>query len=129
MSAKYNKIMIVDDNEIDNYIVKVLLKNNNIASEILEFDSGIKAIEYLEINKNTPENLPEIIFLDIYMPLVDGFQFMELFNKIESKLLRNCRVCIVSSSIDNHDIVRTKSDKNIFTFVTKPITTEFLLSL
>ena len=56
MSAKYNKIMIVDDNEIDNYIVKVLLKNNNIASEILEFDSGIKAIEYLEINKNTPEN-------------------------------------------------------------------------
>ena len=129
MSAKYNKIMIVDDNEIDNYIVKVLLKNNNIASEILEFDSGIKAIEYLEINKNTPENLPEIIFLDIYMPLVDGFQFMELFNKIESKLLRNCRVCIVSSSIDNHDIVRTKRDKNIFTFVTKPITTEFLLSL
>ena len=129
MSAKYNKIMIVDDNEIDNYIVKVLLKNNNIASEILEFNSGLKAIEYLELHKDTAASLPEIIFLDIYMPLVDGFQFMDLFNKIESKLIRKCKVCIVSSSIDNHDIVRTKSDKNIFTFVTKPITTEFLLSL
>lgn len=129
MTPKYNKIMIIDDNEIDNYIVKVLLKNNNIASEILDFDSGAKAIDYLELHKETPQNLPDIIFLDIYMPLVDGFQFMELYHKIDSKYVRKCKVCIVSSSIDNHDILRSKLDKNIYTFVSKPISTEFLLSL
>ena len=129
MSAKYKKIMIIDDNEIDNYIVRVLLKNNNIANEILDFDSGLKAIDYLELNKNNPENLPEIILLDIYMPLMDGFQFMEQFDKIESVHVHQCKVCVVSSSIDNNDILKTKLNKNIFTFVTKPISTAFLLSL
>lgn len=129
MSAKYKKIMIVDDNEIDNYIVKVLLKNNNVANDILEFDNGLKAIEYLQTNKDDPENLPEIILLDIYMPLVDGFQFMEMFNDIKLDLKIKCKICIVSSSIDNNDILKTKMDQNIFAFVTKPISAAFLLSL
>lgn len=129
MSAKYKKIMIIDDNEIDNYIVKMLIKNNKIAEEILEFDNGLKAISYLDSNKDTKENLPEVILLDIYMPLMDGFQFMEKFNEIESDFTRKCKICIVSSSIDHNDIFKTKLDGNVFQFVTKPITPEILKSL
>lgn len=122
-------IMIIDDNEIDNYIVKMLLKNNNIADQIIEFENGSKAIDYLQANMEIAENLPEIIFLDIYMPLVDGFQFLEMFAEIESDYVKNCKICIVSSSIDNRDILRSKLDSSVFTYVTKPISTEFLLAL
>lgn len=129
MNAKYKKIMIIDDNEVDNYIVKVLLKNNNIADEILEFDNGIKALEYLEINKDNQNNLPEIILLDIYMPIIDGFQFMDMLKKIDSSFIDHCKICIISSSIDNNDILKSKLNNSIFTYVTKPISNEFLLSL
>lgn len=129
MAPKYKKIMLIDDNEIDNYIIKALLKNNNIAQEIVQFDNGLKAIEYLQTNKDIFENLPEIILLDIYMPIMDGFQFMDELQKIESIFIKNCKICVVSSSIDNNDIQRTMVDKNVFTYVTKPISAEFLLSL
>ena len=129
MSYKYKKIMIIDDIEVDSYIVKVLIKSNHLAEEILEFDNGLKAIEYIETNKDIPENLPEVILLDIYMPLMDGFQFMEHFNKIESSCIKNCKVCVVSSSIDDNDILKSKLHTNVFAFVTKPISSEFLLSL
>ena len=66
MSFKYKTILIVDDDAIDNYLVNVLIKTNNIAETILEFDNGEKAIEYLHNNKNNHDNLPEIILLDIF---------------------------------------------------------------
>ena len=129
MSFKYKKIMIIDDSEIDNYIVKVLINNNNIAQEILEFNNGLEAIEYLETNSNISENLPEVILLDIYMPVMDGFEFMKTLNEMELDFVKNCKICIVSSSIDNNDVLRTKLNKNVFNYVSKPITAEFLASL
>jgi CheY-like chemotaxis protein len=121
--------MIIDDSEIDNYIVKVLINNNNIAQEILEFNNGMEAIEYLETNSSIPENLPEVILLDIYMPMMDGFEFMKTLNEMELDFVKNCKICIVSSSIDNNDVLRTKLNKNVFNYVSKPITAEFLSSL
>ncbi|MFT6748327.1 MAG: CheY-like chemotaxis protein [Flavobacterium sp.] len=129
MGFKYKKIMIIDDSEIDNYIVKVLINNNNIAQEILEFNNGMEAIEYLESNRSIPENLPEVILLDIYMPVMDGFEFMKTLNEMELDFVKNCKICIVSSSIDNNDVLRTKSHKNVFNYVSKPITAKFLASL
>lgn len=129
MSFKYKKIMIIDDNEIDNYIVKVLIKNNFIAEEILEFNNGMKAIEYLEKNKDITENLPEIILLDIYMPYIDGFEFIEKLSKVDSNFTDKCKICIVSSSINDNDILRSKLSNSVFNYVSKPISPEFLLSL
>lgn len=129
MDTKYNKIMIIDDNEIDRYISIAILRNNNFSKDILEFDGGLKAIEYLENNKDHLDQLPDIIFLDLYMPLVDGFQFMELYEKIEFGSEKKCKIYMVSSSIDDEDILRTKSNENFTAFLSKPITAEFLNSL
>ena len=129
MRFKYKKIMIIDDDAIDNYLVNVLIKTNQIAETVLEFDNGKKAIEYLEMNKNLDENLPEIILLDIYMPRMNGMEFMEKLDEKGINLDKKCKICVVSSSISDNDILRTKLNSNVFKYTTKPITPEFLLSL
>ncbi len=129
MVPKYNKILIIDDNYIDNYITSAIIKKNNLANNLLEFDNGFKAIEYLEKNKDNDEELPDLILLDIYMPLMDGFEFLNFFEKIDSTITKKCKICIVSSSIDDNDIIKAKLDKNIYTFISKPLTAELLSSL
>tara|TARA_R110002072_G_scaffold39213_1_gene112810 strand:- start:30 stop:419 length:390 start_codon:yes stop_codon:yes gene_type:complete len=129
MSFKYKKIMIIDDDAIDNYLVKVLINTNNIAETTLEFDNGEKALEYLVSNKNNPDNLPEIILLDIYMPRMNGLEFIEKLDEMQLECGKKCKICVVSSSIDDNDILRTKLNSNVFKFTTKPITPEFLSSL
>ena len=129
MKAKYKKIMIIDDNEIDNYIVKTLLKNNNIADEVIVFDSAVAAIEYLQFNQHNVNELPQIIFLDLYMPIMNGFQFIEMLDKIDSSAVQASKLCVLSSSIDNNDIIKSKFNNSVFTYIAKPISTEFLLSL
>ena len=129
MEPKYNKIMIIDDTVIDNYITSALIKKNNFTNILLEFDSGLKAIEYLEKNKNNDQALPDLILLDIYMPLMDGFEFLHFFEKIDPSISKKCKICIVSSSIDDNDIVKARLDKNIYYFITKPLTAEILYSL
>ncbi|PQJ74895.1 response regulator [Polaribacter gangjinensis] len=129
MSFKYKTIMIVDDDAIDNYLVNVLIKTNNIAETILEFDNGEKAIEYLHNNKNNHDNLPEIILLDIYMPRMNGIEFIDKLDELDIKCGKKCKICVVSSSINDNDILRTKLNANVFKYTTKPITPEFLLSL
>lgn len=124
MTYKYNKIMVIDDNEIDTYITNTLIKKNYLAKEILQYNNGLKAISYLEKYKNDEQQLPELILLDIYMPRMDGFEFLYFFSKIESEVIKKCKICIVSSSIDDNDIIKSKLDKNVCTFITKPLTIE-----
>lgn len=126
MVPKYNKILIIDDNYIDNYITSAIIKKNNLANDLVEFDNGLKAIEYLEQNKDNAEELPDLILLDLYMPLMDGFEFLNLFEKIDFTSTKKCKICIVSSSIDDNDIIKAKLDKNIYTFISKPLTAELL---
>lgn len=129
MSVKYKKIMIIDDDAIDNYLVNVLIKTNNIAETILEFDNGEKAIEYLDVNRNNQDNLPEVILLDIYMPRMNGIEFIEKLDELDIQCGKKCKICVVSSSINDNDILRTKLNAKVFKYTTKPITPEFLLSL
>ena len=126
MVPKYNKILIIDDNYIDNYITSAIIKKNNLANDLVEFDNGLKAIEYLEQNKDNDEELPDLILLDLYMPLMDGFEFLNLFEKIDFTGTKKCKICIVSSSIDDNDIIKAKLDQNIYTFISKPLTAELL---
>jgi CheY-like chemotaxis protein len=126
MVPKYNKILIIDDNYIDNYITSAIIKKNNLANNLVEFDNGLKAIEYLEKNKDNDQELPDLILLDLYMPLMDGFEFLNLFEKIDSTSTKKCKICIVSSSIDDNDIIKAKLDQNIYTFISKPLTAELL---
>ncbi len=127
--SKYNSVMIIDDNQIDLYIIAKMVVRNNFAKNRLEFTDPINALKYLQENQNNSTALPEVIFVDIHMPLMNGFEFMDAYNKLPQTVKGKCKTFIVSSTIDERDINRVSSIKNITGFKQKPISKEFLDSI
>lgn len=127
--TRFQKVMLVDDNAIDLYITTKIIKKNKFAETINHFTSALSALEFLKENETNFTVLPQIVFVDIYMPLMSGFEFMEEYDKLSSDLKNHCKVYIISSSIDENDIKKANEDPNIVAFQVKTITTEFLNSI
>jgi CheY-like chemotaxis protein len=129
IQPKFEKVMIIDDNNIDLYITKRLIIKNNFGKEVLEYNAAAEALKYLGDNQGNIPMLPLIIFIDIYMPEMSGFEFLEAYDKLPATLKKYCKVFIISSTIDENDIERSHLDKNLTAFQVKPITKEFLDSI
>ena len=85
-------------------------------------NSGKSALEYLEEHKDDVLKLPDIIFLDINMPIVDGFVFLYEFEKFNETIRNKCKVIILSSSDNKRDIDKIVNNDHVIKFVTKPLT-------
>ncbi|MBE0392437.1 response regulator [Flavobacterium sp. PL002] len=126
---KFKRVMLIDDDTIDLYIASRIITNNNFAEKIDKYTSAIKALLFLQENQDNYALLPEVIFVDIYMPLMTGFEFMVEYDKLSSDFKKLCKVYIISSSIDENDIKRANEDCNVIAFQVKTITKEFLNSI
>lgn len=126
ISSKFNIVMVIDDNNIDMYITSRLVSKNNFAAKTLQFSSGREAFEYLTENKNNLSMIPEIIFVDIHMPQMSGFDFMDLYNSLPEDLKTYTSCYIISSTIDQRDIKHANADKNVVAFRKKPLDSGFL---
>lgn len=126
IEPKFDRVMIIDDNVIDLYITKRLIIKNNFGKIVFDFTSAEKALKHLKDQQERPFMLPQIIFIDIYMPGMSGFDFMDSYDKLPFSIKNNCKVFIISSSIDQSDIERSDKDENLIAFQVKPITKEFL---
>ncbi|NNF02380.1 MAG: response regulator, partial [Bacteroidia bacterium] len=83
-STKYNMILLLDDNSLDNVVNQKLIEMNKVANQVLTHQTAQATIAYL--NDASDEDLPDIIFLDILMPEMDGFQFLEEFQKMSTRI-------------------------------------------
>jgi CheY-like chemotaxis protein len=128
-SSRFESVMIIDDNRIDLYIASRMITKNNFGKKVLQYSSAIEALKYLQENQENISQLPEVIFVDIYMPGMSGFEFMKKYDKLSTTLKNLCKVFIISSSIDEQDVTRANNDKNIVAMKEKPITKEFLSDL
>lgn len=95
--SKFEKVMIIDDNNIDLYITKRLIIKNNFGKEVLPYDAAAEAIKYLQDNQENISLLPQIIFTDIYMPGMSGFKFLEAYDKLTVALKKYCKDTILKS--------------------------------
>lgn len=129
IKPKFENVMIIDDNNIDLYITKRLIIKTNFGKKVLEYDDGAEALKYLQENQDNIPELPKIIFIDIYMPGMSGFEFMESYDLLSDTVKKYCKVYIISSTIDEHDIERSRQDNNLTAFQVKPISKEFLNSI
>ena len=129
LKSKFKRVLLIDDNTIDIYLTSRIITKYNFGQEIDQYTSPIKALQYLKENQNDINELPQIIFVDIYMPIMSGFEFMEEYDKLSSVLKKHCKVYIVSSSVDDNDMKRANDDSNVVAFQVKIITKEFLSSI
>jgi len=111
---------IIDDDEIFIYGFKKFIEIRGVFAEILDFSNGQQAIDYL-LNPFHADNLPDLIFVDINMPVMDGWEFMEAFEEIKSQMGKKISVYAVSSSVDINDINRAKNNPVIEDYILKPI--------
>ena len=115
-------VMLVDDNETDNFISKRIIEITKFARRVEVKNSGKSALDYLKENQSAAEDLPNIIFLDINMPIVDGFVFLYEFEKFSEVVRNKCKVIILSSSDNKRDIDKIVNNNHVIKFITKPLT-------
>jgi CheY-like chemotaxis protein len=128
-SPAVDLVMLVDDNDTDNFISKRIIEITKFANRVEIKNSGKGALEYLEANVNTPENLPDLIFLDINMPIVDGFVFLFEFEMFPEEVKKKCKIIILSSSDNKRDIDKIVDNEHVIKFITKPLTENSLNSV
>lgn len=128
--AKFNTVMLIDDSEIDNFINQKMIEGCNFADKIYVHTSSKSALEFLmnlERIDNCPEELiPEIIFLDINMPIMDGFQFLDEFQKISKKLYDRIKIVFLTSSLSPIDQKRAQMAKHMMAYINKPLIKDHL---
>ena len=88
------------------------------------FSNGEEAIHYLKKNAADGSSIPDIIFLDINMPVMNGWQFLEEYAHLRSDLQKNITIYMVSSSVDEYDIRKSKEFKTVSDYIIKPIQKE-----
>ncbi|HYG38542.1 MAG TPA: response regulator [Cytophagales bacterium] len=119
-------VMLVDDNDTDNFISKRIIEITKFAKRIEIKNSGKSALEYLEKNRNNISELPDLIFLDINMPIVDGFVFLFEFERFAEAIKNKCKIIILSSSDNKRDIDKIVNNDYVVKFITKPLTENVL---
>ena len=121
MTESFNTCLLIDDNYIDNIVTRKLLENSRFAKNIVISESPDDAVEWLRDGSVKPD----VIFLDIRMPTMDGFEFLELYDKLAIDK-NNTRIYLLSSSLDPADIKRSSNNKYITQFLHKPLTQKIL---
>jgi CheY-like chemotaxis protein len=126
MSKKLRSIMLVDDDCYDNYFHEREIKKTNPAISVIEKTSGLDALEFLISNIGNKELLPDLIFLDINMPVMDGWMFLEASQKLDKELQDSFIIIMLSTSLNSEDIVRAMTYSNVSDYITKPLTREIM---
>jgi CheY-like chemotaxis protein len=128
---KLNTILLIDDDFTTNYLHKKIISKSQIDSSIEVANNGKEGIDKLlalnEIIKD--KNALILIFLDLNMPVMDGWDFLEIFKEIQPKLNFTTNLFIVSSSINPDDAERAKKDYNVLDYFSKPLTVATLVNL
>jgi two-component system chemotaxis response regulator CheY len=117
-------IALVGDDSIFQFTATRLLESSKLAQNILHFENGAEALTFLREKALQKELLPDYLFLDINMPFVDGWMFLEDFTTLKSSLAKDISIYMVTSSIDQRDLNRAKSFSEVTDFIIKPISLE-----
>ena len=117
--------MSIDDDPITSMLFKKVVQKTSFAKKIINATNGEEAITI--INKITNDDTkPQLLFLDLNMPIIGGWEFLDLFNNSNYYKSNNTKIIILTSTIDPDDIKKSKLYPNVIDFLSKPITVEML---
>ncbi len=128
-----NKILCVDDDSISLTISKLLLRRTGFTNDVVTAVDGSDALDYFKdlfaTSTNPLEDVPSLILLDINMPVMNGWEFLEAYIPLFADKLPDTKVIILSSTIDPEDFSRAKKFPVVAQFVSKPLSVENLAEL
>jgi CheY-like chemotaxis protein len=126
---KFKLVMLIEDSNIDNFINAKVLELTHFAENVITKLSAMSALKYFNEEAKELSDIPDVIFLDIRMPEMDGFQFLEAFEKLPDFIKSKPKIVMLSSSVDTLDQTRAAENEKVFTYISKPLTKENLLSI
>ena len=124
MTNKLKCVMLVDDDHNDNFFHEREIRKTNRATVIITKNTGRAALDYLKLKKDGNDMHPDLIFLDINMPGMNGWDFLEEYNRLEKELQSHAIIIMLSSSKNPEDEARGKTWSFVSDFIKKPLTKE-----
>ncbi len=118
--------MLVDDNKSDNFFHERVIRKCNAANTIVTKESGQEALDYLKGRTDLKNGNPDLIFLDINMPGMNGWEFLEEYKKLDKNLKNTMVVVMLTTSDNSDDKIQAKTTGVLSDFKTKPLTKEML---
>lgn len=123
-----NKILCIDDDQITLMLCKMVIAKATFSNEIATAKNGEDALNFFDTLKTSDKTItkPELIFLDLNMPIMSGWEFLEAFNTEKYAEFHNTKIIILSSTIDPGDLEKSKKYPLVIDFLPKPISKEML---
>lgn len=121
---KINLACLVDDDNAYTYSAKKILKDSPVFKNYIIFNDALGAIKHFKDVANDAAKIPDVLFLDVNMPMMDGWDFLDEFAKIKPSLQKNVTIYMVSTSINPVDIERAKTISDVAQYIVKPINIE-----
>jgi CheY-like chemotaxis protein len=117
----YKKVMVIDDNPVDRYVAERIFKKHGFAEETVCMESAKEGLAYLLSLKDTPAQLPHLIFLDIMMPEMNGFEFLEVYETLPEVIKTNCIILMLTTSMHEEDQYKANQNPYVNRFLNKPL--------
>jgi signal transduction histidine kinase len=128
-NIRYKKVLVIDDTDLDRLLADKIIRKYDFADEVVLMESADEMLDYLNQFQCPSEESHELIFLDINMPEMDGWEFLERFDLLDEKIKDNFKILIVSSSTDSKDRKRAFENRYVVDYITKPLSKDIILRL
>ena len=124
MNGDKLNFIVIDDSKLDCFIAEKIIRNTGKSEQIKSFTQATEALEFIKIN---PVGHPKtIILVDIQMPVMNGFEFVEAFERMPQEIIDNYSIYVLSSSINENDLNRVRYHTSVRQFLNKPLTSNTL---
>jgi CheY-like chemotaxis protein len=121
MNNSKPQVLLIDDDQVYLFAATKTIEATGLAGSVEVCTNGLDALEYLKGLIHSSGKLPDVIFIDINMPVMDGWEFLEEYKTLKESITTPIKIYILSSSVDKNDILRSKQYNSVIDYVIKPV--------